>query len=174
MLYTLLGAVSVSAVSALLVFLVRRHFWHGMPRWIMPATAGLAMIGFSIWNSYAWYGRITSHLADGVVVAATFPTRSPIEPWTYMFPRVQHFIAVNMAGRARLADRPDLVVAEVIEFQQFRNVVRTVHLFDCRGRRMGRLPAEEPRFDDAGDITGIDWAAPSAGAPLVATVCGSV
>jgi len=173
MLFTLLGSVAVAAATALVMFFLRRHIWRSMPRWFLPASAGFAMIAFSIWNSYAWYGRITSHLADGVVVAATFPTRSPIEPWTYAFPRVQHFIAVNMAERARVAAHPEYVIAELIEFQQFRNVERRVQLFDCRNGRMGRPPAEAPEFDDAGEMIGVDWAPASVGASLIETVCNS-
>jgi len=173
MLFTLIGAVAVAAATALVMFFVRRHLWRAMPRWVLPAAAGLAMISFSIWNSYAWYDRITGHLTDGVVVAATFPTRSPIEPWTYLFPRVQHFVAVNMADRAQIAAHPEYVLAEVIEFQQFRDVARSVHLFDCRNRRMGRPPAEAPQFDAEGTMTGVDWAPADVGTPLIDTVCGS-
>lgn len=173
MLFNLLGSVAVAAVTGLLMFLVRRHFWRTMPRWVLPAAAGLAMIVFSIWNSYAWYGRITDHLSEGVVVAATYPTRSPIEPWTYAFPRVQHFVAVNMAGRTQVAGHPEIVFAEVIEFQQFKPVRRSLQIFDCRTGRMGNPPAEEPQVDAAGTIIGVDWSPSAAGAPIIATACGT-
>lgn len=174
MLFNLFGAISVALATALVLFFLRRHLWRGMPRWLMPALAGLSMISFSIWNSYAWYDRITGHLSEGIVVAATFPTRSPIEPWTYLYPRVQHFVAVDVGQRGQLKGHPEIALAEVIEFQQFQQVRRSLQIFDCRNGRRGAPPAEAPQFDADGNITGINWINEGRADEIVATACRGI
>ena len=41
-----------------------------LPRWIVPMSAGLGMLLFSVWNEYTWFDRVTAQLPETVVVAS--------------------------------------------------------------------------------------------------------
>lgn len=171
MAFNLFGALAVALAVVLVIYLLRRHFLPGLPGWLMPAAAGVAMVAFAIWNSYAWFDRVTGYLSDGVVVAASETTRSPIEPWTYVVPRVERFAAVDLEGLRRNPEHPDLVLADVWFFARFQDNTQHVFLFDCAAGRMAAPPAEL-NFDETGAPEGVDWAAASPTTEaLVRTVC---
>jgi hypothetical protein len=170
MAFNLFGSVAVALAVALVIFFIRRHLFPGLPRWLMPATAGIAMIAFGIWNSYAWYGRVTSYLTDGWVVAHEMTTRSPIEPWTYAVERVEGFAAVNTASVRSNPDHPNVVLAEVATFVRFRDTLTRNLIFDCRRGLVGDPPAALA-FDEAGNPAGIEWHQGASAEALVETVC---
>ena len=63
------GAAEARARSSTMSAAVMRACSAVAPRWIMPAGIGLAMLGFTVWNEYSWYSRVTDQLPASVEVA---------------------------------------------------------------------------------------------------------
>ena len=63
-----LGVIAVGVGTAAFLFAMLhalRKAGLALPRWLLPAGIGLAMIGYSVWNDYAWYDRAVARLPDG-------------------------------------------------------------------------------------------------------------
>ncbi len=148
---TLLGAVAVAILAACVAFIFRRATGINA-RWIIPASAGGAMLAFTLWNDYSWYGRVADGLPADVTVARTFETSNVMQPWSLVAPITTRFQAVNVGGRQRSEASPRVVRAEVFLVARWQPTFTTLQVFDCDlGRRA-----------DAVDATGEDGLPPDA------------
>jgi hypothetical protein len=134
MLLTLVGAISVAVLAACVAFIFRRITGISA-RWIIPASAGAAMLGFTMWNDYTWFDRVRAELPPEVVVAQTFRHSAAIQPWTLVWPMVDRFQALNRAGLQRNEADPDVVRAEVYLVARWSPTFSTLQVFDCAGGR---------------------------------------
>ncbi|SDZ82282.1 hypothetical protein [Rubrimonas cliftonensis] len=140
---TLLGAVAVAVLAACVAFIFRRVTGISA-RWIIPASAGAAMLAFTLWNDYSWFGRVADGLPADVTVARTFESSNALQPWSLVAPITTRFQAVNVGGRQRSEVAPRVVRAEVYLVARWQPTFTTLQIFDCaRGRRA-----------DAADATG--------------------
>ena len=162
---TLLGALAVAILAACIAFIVRRMT--GLfPRWIIPASAGIAMLGFTLWNDYTWFGRTVSGLPDTVRVADSFGSRNVLQPWSLLVEPVSRFRAVDLTSLARVSTEPDIRRAAVFLVARFTPTFVTPQLFDCtRGARADAVPGADTMPPDAA------WTSLEAASPLLRAVC---
>lgn len=128
------------------------------PRWIMPALIGAAMLSFTVWNEYSWFGRVRDQLPPSVVVLETGTGGKAWRPWAFVVPMVNRFAALDMAG---LRDAPDGVRQGTVLFvERWRPTSYVTLDFDCTGQRLRAV-------SEAGHS---DWR-PGAQDPAFAAVC---
>ncbi|MFN6965310.1 MAG: hypothetical protein ACK4S4_16315, partial [Pyrinomonadaceae bacterium] len=145
----------VALTMGLLVWALRKRI-AAIPRWAMPAAAGLGLIGTTIWMEYTWFDRVSGALPAEFVVANPESAASPLRPWTYVLPLVNRFAALDASKRARHPVRDDLIVAPVFGFARWQNPQSALIVFDCAGNR--RVPVTEGMEIDAnGTLTGAEW-----------------
>lgn len=137
------------------------HFWRRtsgrrLPKWVLPAAAGAAMIGYSIWNEYSWYGRVTRALPETVAVVHTVEESAPWRPWTYIAPMKSRFLAIDRAERHRLAANDDLVTARILAVQRWTPMRSVPVVFDCAAGARADLVGGAA-MDEAGILTGAEW-----------------
>lgn len=126
------------------------------PRYLIPLAAGLAMIGYALWSDYSWAPRTIAGLPDHVAVVKRIPSSAPWKPWTYLFPQIDRFIAVDNAQTRRNDRLPGLVLAEVILVARLEPAVTTRQLFDCaQARRTDVIASDE--FTEEGLPMNPDW-----------------
>ena len=153
-----------------LAMLLRRMAPAVTPRFAIPASAGLAMLGFAIWSEYAWFERQAEALPHGVEVARTYAEPSTFRPWTYVAPYVGKFIAVDMAGARRHQAKPEQVLANVYFFVRHAPTAQVQMLFDCGGARRADI-TQGAQFSADGTVDGVDWRSIEPDDPLLAVVC---
>ncbi len=141
-----------------------------LPKWAMPAAVGVAMIAYSIWNEYSWYPRMRAALAEGVVVATAPTDRAMYRPWTYVFPLVSRFIAVDTVNVARSRTDPQVFAANAVIFQRWQPERKIAQAFDCTNRARADL-VEGAALSEDGTLTGAEWLR-AGDDPLVAAACG--
>ena len=141
-----------------------------LPRWLIPVTAGAGMIGFTIWNEYNWYPRTSAELPDEIEVVLTHEKRSFYQPWTYVKPYIDRFMAVDLAGAKRNEKFPDQVIVDTLFFGRWAPAVALPILLDCAEARRADL-ADTTEFDDSGAPVGVDWIPLSPDDPLLKAVC---
>lgn len=94
----LIEPVAVGLGVAALVFALShllRKLGVSVPRWLLPASVGAAMIGYAIWADYAWYNRVQAALpADSQVVSYRSETRW-WAPWTLLAPVPLSLAVIN-------------------------------------------------------------------------------
>ena len=134
-------AVVVAGVAAGGVVMIIRRLVPALPRWMLPAVAGLAMLAVSISLEYSWFARNSAALPDGVEVAVTHENRAFWRPWTYAFPYIDRFIAVDRIGKLQNAAIDDQQMTSLYVFGRWTPTRRIRAVFDCAaGRRADLLP----------------------------------
>lgn len=149
-------AVAIGAAATLYAVMhaLRRIGVH-VPRWVLPAGVGLAMLSYSIWNDYAWYGRAAARLPADSEVLLTGRASLPWAPWTYLAPVVVRFAALDPATVR--ADADGIRQASITLVERRGPTLVVPQEFDCT-RQLIR-PARG------------DWAGAADDDPAFAAVC---
>jgi hypothetical protein len=141
-----------------------------LPRWALPAAAGGAMIGFAIWNEYTWYPRVRAQLPATVTIASAPAVRAAWRPWSYAFPLVTRFVAVDKTGALHSAADPRVFVASAVIVRRWAPAERLPIAFDCaRGVRADLFEGAE--LAENGTLKGAEWRAPDENDPLLRAAC---
>jgi hypothetical protein len=151
--------------------LVARHLsrWR-LPKWIVPACAGVGMLFYAIWSEYTWFDRTILRLPDGVVVASVGQDRAFWRPWTYAAPITARFIAVDRRSLKPDAEQPGFVAVDIVLMARWVDPIPVKALFDCNGhRRADMLPGVSLGPD--GTLQGGNWYQLSADDPVMAATC---
>lgn len=171
----ILAMAVVGILAACMVYITRRSLarrGRRMPRWTLPAIIGSCMIGFSIWNEYSWFDRITSQLPAAVAVVGEGQRSDLWAPWTYLWPVTTRFVAMDTRNRVKSSERPGLVVTELLLVERWQPT-RKVHLaFDCRHSRRADLLGSA-RIDADGSLSGARWQAVEPNDPLLRVACAA-
>lgn len=153
----LLGVIAVGVGAAAVLYAAlhasRKAGLRPAP-WLLPAGIGLAMVCYSIWADYAWFGRARDALPQGAQVLVVGRDSQPWAPWTYLAPVAVRFAALD----------PDQITeaeggtrrAPIMLIERRGQTVIVPQEFDCAGGRI--RPARG------------DWTA-ATGDPAFAAVC---
>ncbi|MDO5657387.1 MAG: hypothetical protein Q4G36_03570 [Paracoccus sp. (in: a-proteobacteria)] len=151
---TLIVAVGTAA-TLYAAFHALRKAGRPVPKWVMPAAIGVAMIAYATWNEYSWFNRVTAQLPDRVVVLAEGETRVAFRPWSYLAPMTLRFTALDRAAIREAGG--GVRVAPVMLVERWRDTVTVEHGVDC-ARGAVQAPGEP-------------WVGLPADDPLLRTVC---
>ncbi|WP_135505876.1 hypothetical protein [Roseovarius aestuariivivens] len=165
-------AVFAAGLAGAGVALLLGHMTGGrLPRWMVPVAAGAAMIATAIANEYGWYGRQLALLPEKVEIVEEVESRALWRPWTYAFPFVDRFAAVDTESVQRHAAHPEQRLAAVYFFGRWAPTERAAVLADCaEGRRA--LLGPSAQFAENGSIEGVTWVSAPADDPILASLCG--
>lgn len=152
----LLAAIVAAVGVAGFAMILRKITGKLLPKWIVPASAGLGLIGFSIWNEYNWFPRVSGELPEGVEVVWQDVEPQLLRPWTYVAPLTVRFLALDTRSLARHPGNDALVMVEMYAFARWRGVEPGLVVVDCANDRSVRLTAEM-KIDDAGVLSGGEW-----------------
>jgi hypothetical protein len=171
MLFELIAAV-VAAIMVAGIAMTLRWLSRGLlPKWIIPAAAGLGMLSYAIWSEYSWFMRSTATLPAGVEIAWKNEVRSPWRPWTYYKPVVTRFTAVSTGSVQRHPDHPGLVMADIFLSARWQQGAQVKVVFDCANNKRADLIGESVAIADDGSITGAQWVDVDAQDPTLRIVC---
>lgn len=170
MLLTFVGTVALGLGVASLVFIANRLlFRRRLPRWLMPAAAGAAMLAFTIQMDYIWYRSVEAGLPPEVVVTGRFGDVSWLKPWTLISVPVSRMQA--LANPEPDPEHPDIVRAEVILMQRYHDSRYVLQFFDCARGARADLPNDDPEFDAEGRPIGAEWFDLPPDHPLLQAAC---
>lgn len=141
-----------------------------VPGWAVPISAGVAMLGFTLWSEYTWFDRTTAALPESVAVVQSYTHKSSFRPWTYVVPMTDRFSAVDRAALRRNANVEGQVMAELLLISRQSSNGSVPVLIDCAARRRGNI-ADGAEFDDQGRVIGAEWTDLDEGDPLLGIVC---
>ncbi|MDO5612166.1 MAG: hypothetical protein Q4G14_02860 [Paracoccus sp. (in: a-proteobacteria)] len=154
----ILGVIGIAIGTAALLFALMhglRKAGVDLPRWLLPAGIGAAMILYSVWNDYAWYGRMVDRLPPESEVLVSGKTSFPWAPWSYVVPMTVRYATLDRGSVTTGDDGVRHAQITLIERRGPGYVIRQD--FDCAGGRM-RLPQGE-------------WQAAAPEDPAFAAVC---
>jgi hypothetical protein len=71
-----IAAIAVGGVAMIL----RKLTGNRLPRWFVPFSAGLGMIGFSVWSEYDWYPRVSGNCPRASSLSLPKTQATPLRP----------------------------------------------------------------------------------------------
>lgn len=171
----LISMAAVGILSACILYVIRRSVarqGRRLPRWMFPILIGSSMIGYSIWNEYSWFDRITAQLPPAVAVVGQGQRSDAWAPWTYLWPVTTRFIAMDTRQRVMSSQRPGLVVTELLLVERWQPTRKVQLAFDCHKRQRADLPGSA-RIEADGTLQGSQWQAVTPEDPMLRAACAT-
>jgi hypothetical protein len=162
--------VTAGFAAAGLVLILNQLTGKRLPKWFIPAGAGLGMILMSLTNEYRWYPRKLNILPQGFEVVSTTEHRALYSPWTYVVPYINRFVAVDVAGIQRNEGQPDLRLSRVLFISRWEPVRIFPAVFDCVQGRSALLNPDS-MFNDDGTVRVARWDQTGMDDPATAAIC---
>jgi len=170
MFITLLIVACVAALVAGVILLAFRTLGRRPPRFLIPASMGLAILAYVTYSRYTWADMMVSRLPDTVAVIETYRGGSMFEPWTALWPRVTHFAAIDQATLAAHASLPGVYLVEMILVGEGDPTLTVPLVVDCRQGRRATLGPDTP-LDPTMLTDTLDWRPGRDPARLFEIVC---
>ncbi len=136
------AAFSGAGIALLLRTLTRKR----LPKWIIPAFAGLGMFTYTIYYEYTWFGATQARLPAGSVVVAEEKGSMLWRPWTLLFPMPLGYTVLDGAN-AQVQDTPQGRMGRFVLYRfEKRSLIATVtsdkYQLICAEKAMFRLNNE--------------------------------
>lgn len=170
MLFELIATIAAGFAAAGLTLVLNRLFAGRLPRWSVPVAAGAAMLAVTIANEYSWYPRTQASLPPGFAVTATMESQKPYRPWSYLYPFVSRFLAVDTDAIQRNDALPGYHLVSVYAFERWHAPQRQSLMVDCEGARHA-LMSDPSALSDASALADLAWATALPDDRITATVC---
>lgn len=170
MIVQLLTAAALSILLILMAWAAYRTFKKPMPGALIPLIIGSTIILYGIYSEYTWESRTLDKMPDSIEVVERFAGTSAFSPWSYVVPRNDRLMLVDMASLRRNSDHADYVMLDLLLMQRFNPVAKVPQLVDCRNARRADLTAD-PEFDEQGLPVGLSWNDLGAAARLMELAC---
>lgn len=167
----LIATIVAGFAAAGVVLLLNKVLRGRLPRWFMPVAAGAAMVAATIANEYGWFPRTKANLPEGLSVVETVESKALYRPWTYAWPFVERFVAVDVLSIKSHADASGQKLADVYLFGRWAPVHKLPVLADCTAQRRATL-TDGVSFQADGTVSGADWVSVDQDDAIVATICG--
>jgi len=142
-----------------------------LPKWIVPAAAGLGMLSYAIWSEYSWFSRATNAMPAGIEVAWLNEDHAFWRPWSYYQPVIDRFTAVDTRSAQRHPNQPGQVMIDVILAARWQLPTQIRVLFDCTNNRRADLLGEGVAVAEDGSVTGAKWVDLEADNPVLRAAC---
>ena len=166
----LIATIFAGLACAGLVMLANLTIGNRLPKWLVPAAAGLGMITMTIYNEYTWFDRTAEKLPEGVQVAVTVKEQSWFRPWTQLWPYTKRFVGVDTATARKNEKQPDQRLANLYFFGRWSPVNQAPLLIDC-ARSRSALLIDGADFSDDGSVANADWQQMPADDPILKLLC---
>lgn len=166
----LIGTVFAGIAAAGFVLVLNMLLKGRLPKWFMPVAAALAMIAMTVYLEYTWFSRTNADLPEGLVIAETVEAKAAYKPWTYAYPYVERFMAVDTATIRKHPAAPSHRLVDIYLFGRWSPVSKLPVLADCEQMRRAAL-TDAISFEDDGTVNGAAWLTPPEGDSMLATIC---
>ena len=165
----LIAAIVAAAVMGLLAWALRRWV-PSLPKWLVPFSAGLGLIGFTVWSEYDWFDRVSAELPASFEVVEVKEEAMPLRPWTFVFPIKMRFQAIDHAKTASHPQQASLHIVTVYSFARWTAPEERLIAVDCAGNRQVTL-TEAVVFAEDATMTGGEWMPVAADDKLQGAAC---
>lgn len=112
------------------IILSIRAIFKKTPKWLVPAGAGLGMIGFGAYSEYEWYQHTTARLPAEVTVVTTYSEPAFYQPWSYFHAPIRRFIALDK-NSVKDSEIPNIKQAQLYFMERRMPAQHLPILIDC-------------------------------------------
>lgn len=168
MIWHLIAAICAALAGAGIALILRNLTRNWLPKWIIPAFAGLGMLFYTIHYEYTWFDNTQARLPAGSLVVDSRDGEMLWRPWTSLFPMPLGYTVLD-AGNAQIEEtsrgRMGRFVLYRFEKQHLMSTVKSAsYQLLCSEKAMFELnDAGEARFETLTQV--------AADAPLYQAIC---
>ncbi|QMV64933.1 hypothetical protein VUJ49_07720 [Pseudomonas berkeleyensis] len=149
MIWHLVALVFAGLGAASIGFLLRSLSGKKLPGWIVPAFAGLGMLGYQIYYEYSWAEHKQSQLPAGSAVVEYEVEQQILRPWTYLMPMTVGFSVVD-TGNIQSAEQDGQRIKQFIlyrfEKEYVDRLTHQTYLLNCDSAEMVSVSENNPRL----------------------------
>ena len=156
MFMNLLVTLALGGLAAGAVYLIARPFGWKPAGVVYLAAAAAGMLAYAIYDEYSWYSRTSSTLPGRLEVVRTYATSMPYQPWTYAFPRIYRFDALDLGSTRTNSNAPGLTLVQLLRVTRNTSSVKVNAIVDCRNERFAEVD-QETEFADNGLPINAKW-----------------
>lgn len=172
MFFELAGTMLAGASVGLLVWAISRQLKGRLPKWLVPVSAGAAMFIAAISSEYSWFDRTSSTMPGSFTVAHSIEESSFYRPWTWAWPLVTRFVAVDRASIRTNDNQPDQRIVDLVFYGRWARTAVVPVLFDCGGGRQADI-VDGVNFGERGEVLDVTWRDLPADDPVLKTACAA-
>lgn len=157
MIWQLLTAAGVAFLAAGIAQYARLLTAKKLPRWIVPAAAGLGILGYQIYMEYSWFERMQQQLPAGSLITEIRETPAFWRPWTFVMPMTMGFSVVDSNQLQALDSAGERVVRfRLYNFEQafIDHVEQKGYLLNCNTGTL--VPLDEAGVPQLGEALQLD------------------
>jgi len=173
MFFELIGTFVAGIAAALLVWAINRTLKGRLPSWLVPVSAGAAMLVATISSEYGWFARTQSNMPEGFVIAETIEESQFYRPWTYAKPFVSRFVAVDQATMRTNPAHPGQRIVDLVFYGRWTRTAKVPVLFDCAANKRADL-IDGVDFGANGEVLNVTWQQMDADEALLKVACDDV
>lgn len=156
MIWELIATFCAGIGAAGIALLLRKLSRQRLPRYLTPVFAGVAMLGFQIYNEYQWFEHQKSLLPQGVEVVMTASDEKAWQPWTYLLPQINRFMAADFGRQSINQLNPDIVLLDLYLFAQRSPAMPVKQLIHCKAGKRTDFVADMA-IPPAGSMPDAGW-----------------
>jgi len=156
MFITLLITACVAAMTAGVVLLAYRAFGQRPPKAVLLTAVGLSILAYVTYSRYTWADLMIARLPNTIEVIQSYRESAVYEPWTFIWPRITHFAAIDRATLAAHRSLPGVYLVEMILVGEGDPSLSVPQVIDCIGGRRANLTPDAP-LDPGVLADTLDW-----------------
>ncbi|QLF94406.1 hypothetical protein HW090_14885 [Pseudomonas sp. ABC1] len=150
MIWHLVALFSAGLGAAGIALLLRMVTRKKLPKWFVPAFAGIGMLSYQIYYEYSWIDHKRTQLPDGASIVRTEQVPSIWRPWTFAIPMTTGFTVVDTAKMVRTEQEGQLLA----QFFLYRFEKAHVDLVTSQAYLLNCSSREQVLLNDAGEVQG--------------------
>ena len=139
MIWHLVATFSAGLGAAGIAFLLRSITRQKLPKWIIPAFAGLGMLGYQVYFEYNWFEHQSSRQPQGSVVTSSQQSSAIWRPWTFIYPMTTVFTVVD-TNNLQKQQVDGISLVEFIEYRFEKKYIDVVthqrYVLNCTDAQM--------------------------------------
>lgn len=128
-----------------MVYLLRKITGNRLPKWLVSAAAGLAMLTYLAYYDYTWYDFKRSQLPVDTKLIAEQRATSFLKPWSYVVTPVSAFTIFD--GRSQTSEQNGQLLVEYILYTFHKDPIEQLttqaYLLNCNLLERAVLAKEE-------------------------------
>jgi len=125
------------------VWAIARYLRVDLPKFVLPMIAGISLLSFNAYMRYSWSDRTVEALPGEVTVLKEYRFSNIMEPWTYLVPRVSHFIAADSTQTRTNEEHPEIIMGATVMLQEHQPTLNMTVMVNCKEEMVSVVPTKQ-------------------------------
>lgn len=147
MIWNLLGVFIIGLCAGAFGYMLRKLSKGRLPKWLVPAFAGMGMFGYLAYYDYAWYDFKHSQMPQDSMVIQTYREADFFRPWSYLAPSISKFDVFDGQFTVQQQGREKIAQYRVYRFQKdpLEKMTMLVHVLNCSTLERVAFEQDQPQ-----------------------------